>query len=236
MTLDKRPPFSRALWNADTVRGVARYGAALWMCVALAPLTVNAQPTAGRATGGTDPKALMTRPGASGPSWSDLNKDQRLALKPLAAEWNGLSEAQRRKWLALSRNFEKLPPPEQQKLQAGMGEWVALSAKDRSRARLNFAETKNLSVEEKQAKWQAYQALSESERRALAEQAPRRRLPGAATAVQPVAPPRLAQMPATLGRETKAPRISTAPHQVDPNTLLPQVDARSAGLRDESAQ
>jgi hypothetical protein len=52
-----------------------------------------------------------------------------------------------------------------------MGEWARLSPSDRARARLNFQETKQISPEERQAKWQAYQALPEPERKALAQRA-----------------------------------------------------------------
>lgn len=206
------------------------------VCVSMVQISAMGQPAPARTKDDRPVNAATTQPGASGPSWASLAKQQRLALKPLAADWNDLSEAQKRKWVALSRNFDKMPAHEQEKLQARMGEWVALSAKDRSRARLNFAETKNLSVEVKQAKWQAYQALSESERRTLAEQAPSRKLPGAATALRPAPAPRLAQIPTPIDRQARVPRISAAPHQIDPNTLLPQVDSPSAGLRAAPAQ
>lgn len=208
----------------------------LLLCASLALPASWAQPAPVGAAEVRPPKAAAAKRVESGPSWSELPAHQRVALKPLANEWNGLSETQKRKWTALSRNFDKLPALEQEKLQARMGEWVALSAKDRSRARLNFAETKNLSVDEKQAKWQAYQALSESERSKLAEQAPRRKLPGAATAVSPAPVPRLAQSPVPLHPQARLPRISAAPHQIDPNTLLPQVDPSSAGLSVAPAQ
>jgi len=116
----------------------------------------------------------------------------------------------------------KLPAPEQAKLHERMVDWVALTAAERSQARLNFAETKKLSTDEKQAKWQAYQALSEEERKKLAEGA-QRKLPGAATAVRPVPKQKLANTPLPSQSAPNAPRIATAPHQVDQNTLLPQV-------------
>lgn len=225
-------PFPRALqqpWRP------LRSWAAL-VCVSMVQISALGQPAPARAKDDRQASTAMTQPRTGGPSWASLAKHQRLALKPLAADWNDLSEAQKRKWVALSRNFDKMPPQEQEKLQARMGEWVALSAKDRSRARLNFAETKNLSVEVKQAKWQAYQALSESERRTLAEQAPTRKLPGAATALRPAPAPRLAQIPSPIDRQSRVPRISAAPHQIDPNTLLPQVDSPGASLRTSPAQ
>lgn len=181
-----------------------------------------AQPATKAASGPTPEKVE-----APSPRWAGLSSAQRQALKPLGPSWNSLGEGQRRKWIALSRNFEKLPAEEQQKLHERMGEWVKLSAAERSRARLNFAETERLASEDKQAKWEAYQALSEEERRKLAEQAPRRALPGVATAVRPIPRQRLATMPVAPENQRTMPRISTAPHLINPQTLLPQVDAHA---------
>lgn len=165
---------------------------------------------------------------APSPRWAGLSNAQRQALKPLGPAWNSLGEGQRRKWIALSLNFEKMSPSEQQKLHQRMGEWVKLSARERSQARLNFAETERLVSDDKQAKWEAYQALSEDERRKLAEQAPRRPVPGVATAVRPIPRQRLATMPVAPENQSTMPRITTAPHLINPQTLLPQVDAHAS--------
>ena len=75
-----------------------------------------------------------------------------------------------------------------------MNEWVALSPAQRAQARLNFAKTKELSqqltAEEKLSKWQAYQALSPSEKETLASKAGPKPI-GAALAVRPVPPQKL---------------------------------------------
>ena len=57
---------------------------------------------------------------------------------------------------------------EQAKLHSRMTEWAALSPQQRTQARLNFAETKQLSPDDKKAKWEAYQALPPEEKRKLA--------------------------------------------------------------------
>ncbi len=176
------------------------------------------------------PKAAASTAAKAEPSgvrWSGLSNAQRLALKPLAASWADLGEAQQRKWIALSRNFSRLPATEQQKLQQRMLEWVGLSAAERSLARLNYAETERLASENKQARWEAYQALSEDERRKLAEQAPRRPLAGGATAVRPIPRQRLATMPVPAENRRTMPRITIAPHLINPITLLPQVDSHA---------
>jgi hypothetical protein len=123
---------------------------------------------------------------------------QQQTLKPLAASWNTLSEPQKRKWLEISKNYHSLPPEGQTTMHSRMNEWVALSPQQRAEARLNFAKTKELSKqltpEEKKAKWQTYQALSPEEKQKLAAKATTRPV-GAATAVKPVSPQKLAAVP-----------------------------------------
>lgn len=152
------------------------------------------------------------------PLWTDLTPAQRLALGPLASGWNGISEAQKRKWLALSTNFPKMSPPEQAKLHSRMSEWAALSPQQRVQARLNFGNTKEISADDKKAKWEAYQALSPEEKRQLAAGAARS--PATAAAVKPVPPQKMTAVPKPQPN-SKTPRIAAAPGQPDPNSLLP---------------
>lgn len=123
---------------------------------------------------------------------------QQQSLKPLAAVWPGISEPQKRKWLEVSKNYSKLSQAEQSTMHSRMIEWVAMSPQDRAAARLNFAKTKELSKEltgdEKKAKWQTYQALSPEEKAKLVANASPKPS-GAATAVKPVAPQKLAVTP-----------------------------------------
>lgn len=193
-------------------------------------LLVVAGVAAGPAWTQNPPKASASTAAKAQPSgvrWSSLSNAQRLALKPLASSWVDLGEAQQRKWIALSRNFSRLPATEQHKLQQRMLEWVGLSAAERSLARLNYAETERLASDNKQARWEAYQALSEDERRKLAEQAPRRPLAGGATALRPIPRQRLATMPVPAENRQTMPRITIAPHLINPTTLLPQVDSHA---------
>lgn len=153
---------------------------------------------------------------ASGPSWAELTPSQRQALAPLASNWNTISEPQKRKWLEISKNYGSLPPEGQATLNSRMNEWVTLSPQQRAQARLNFGKTKELSreltPEEKNAQWQAYQALSPEEKQKLAAKASPKPT-GAATAVKPVAPQKLARVPSHANKpEPKtAPKIPPAP-------------------------
>ena len=141
---------------------------------------------------------------------------QQQTLKPLAASWVTLTEAHKRKWLEISKNYPSLPPEGQATMHSRMNEWVALSPEQRTEARLNFAKTKELSkqltAEEKKAKWETYQALSADEKQKLAAKAPPRPT-GAAPAVKPVAPQKLATLPArSVNPEaTGAPKSAVTP-------------------------
>jgi hypothetical protein len=134
----------------------------------------------------------------SKPSWAELTHMQQQALKPLAASWNTISEPQKRKWLEISKNYPSLSAEEQAVMHSRMNEWVTLSPQQRAQARLNFARTKELSKqltpEEKKAKWETYQALSPEEKQKLAAKA-NPKPAGAATAVKPVPPQKLAPVP-----------------------------------------
>lgn len=152
------------------------------------------------------------------PGWTELGAEQRAALQPLAGTWATLSEAQKRKWIALSRNFDRMSPEEKAKLHSRMNDWVMLSPQQRAQARLNFGETRGLSADDRKAKWEAYQALSPEEKRKLAAGA-NARTPPTAAAVKPVPPQRLANVP-RRERGAKSPRIATGPAD-DPQPVPP---------------
>jgi hypothetical protein len=174
------------------------------------------------------PKANGKAKVVTGPIWRELSPSQHQALNPLASTWDTLNEAQKRKWLALSANYPKMPPTEQQKLHSRMAEWVALSPQQRDGARLNFGETQKIAPDAKKAKWEAYQALPPEEKHKLAASAAKP--PTTAAAVKPVPPEKLATVPKPQPKPTsKAPRIAAAPDQVNHNTLLPQQPPPSGG-------
>lgn len=151
---------------------------------------------------------------ASRPVWAQLTVQQQIALRPLAESWDPISEAQKRKWLELSKTFSSLSADEQARMHGRMVEWVAMSPQQRAQARLNFAQTRelatDLSADEKKAKWQSYQALTAAEKQKLAEKAAPRPT-GAAIAVTPVAPQKLTAVSAPL-----APRANRAETRATP--------------------
>jgi hypothetical protein len=185
------------------------------------------------------PQTLVTPPGfgmretrsarlateAPGPRWSELDTPQKLALYPLAERWALMSEAQKRRWLALAQTFSHLPPEEQEKLHSRMTDWANLSAQQRSQARLNYAATKRLAPEDMRAQWEAYLALSDKERTQLAARAAPRPQ-GAATAVRPVSPKKLARVPAAIAAASSVRNPPKIPPQTDSH--LPAISPHSA--------
>ena len=161
--------------------------------------------------------ALMT---SSGPAWQDLTPAQQVSLGPLAALWSSLDSARKRQWIALTANYSALAPPEQAKLHSRMTEWASLSPKQRDQARLNFAQSKQISPTQKAATWQAYQALSFEEKQKLAKSAPPKPV-GAATAAKPVAPDKLTKIPLSKPVPRQASEVPLINQAVNRNTLLP---------------
>ncbi len=123
---------------------------------------IHAQP------GGPPP----AKPGIEeGVRWNDLKPAQRAALKPLEHDWSGIDATRKQKWIEVSGRFQKMSPDEQARMQTRMSEWTKLSPQERGAARLNFQEAKQLPAQDRQARWDAYQALPPEKRRELAERA-----------------------------------------------------------------
>ncbi|WP_265653475.1 DUF3106 domain-containing protein, partial [Verminephrobacter aporrectodeae] len=165
----------------------------------------------------------------AGPGWETLSTQQKLALDPLAERWARISEAQKRRWLTLAASYPALSEQEREKFRERITDWANLSAQQRNQARLNYAVTTRLARDDKRAQWEAYQALSDEERRALAARAAPRPV-GAATALHPVSPKKLAQVPAATqanpGRPN-APKIAPVVAQ-SPRAAAPVVPAALA--------
>ncbi len=193
----------RRAWSRARVTAICG-GAALCAVLAIAqskPATTTESTSAEKSV----------RPTTSRPLWKELSPSQQQALLPLALHWDSLSSGHKRKWLALSRNHNKLSPAEQAKLHSRMSDWAGLSQQERAQARFNFDEVKQIPSDERKAKWEAYQALSEKERRALAERATAAHAPGATATARPVPQQKLAPVPANAVKMQHSARIELAP-------------------------
>ena len=168
-------------------------------------------------------KALPLPPAISPAiAWSTLSAEQKMALAPLETTWGQLSAGHQRKWIALSANHPQMTADEKDKLQARMVQWATLSPKQREQARLNFAHTKKIPSDGRAATWETYQALSDEEKKAFAQSAPKKPA-GAAVAAKPVPAQKLAEVPVT--RKTPAPVTDdkNSTPLLNRNTLLPQL-------------
>ena len=108
---------------------------------------------------------------AAKPAWADLTPTQRQALAPLERDWGSIDAPRRAKWLEVATRFPTMPADERQRLQARMADWARLTPAERSSARMQFQEARSVPANERQARWQAYQALPEADRQALAASA-----------------------------------------------------------------
>jgi len=107
----------------------------------------------------------------AGPKWSELNATQRAALKPLERDWAGIDSDRKTKWMVLAERMPTMPPAERTRIQARMTEWAAMSPQQRGQVRLNFQEAKQVAPADRQAQWEAYQALPAEQKRQLAARA-----------------------------------------------------------------
>ena len=178
-------------------------------------------------------KAAVSSP--SGPSWSSLTSSQREALAPLERDWPTLDGLRKTKWLEVAARFPKMSETEQQRIQQRMREWVRLSPAERNRARLQFNEARQLSNQERQAQWEAYQALPDEKRQALASRAPSAVRPpqAAATAASAAAGP---TPPSSAKRNlVAAPRVPPSPRPVRPAVVQPKPGATTTLLTQPAA-
>ena len=144
---------------------IAAFAAAFVVSAAALAPSVRAQ------VGSAGRSLPVSNAAESGPRWQDLSMPQRAALKPLERDWSTIDEPHKQKWLEIAARYPTLPPAEQQRVSARMAEWVKLSPAQRGQARLNFQEVRQLTKEERQARWQAYQALTPEQRSKLAARA-----------------------------------------------------------------
>jgi hypothetical protein len=192
--------------------------------------------------------------------WSALTPAQQQALAPLQRDWQNIELGRRQKWLEVAGRFPKMPPEERSRIQTRMAEWARLSPTERASARMQFQETRSLSTEQRQQRWQAYQALPDAEKRRLAQSSKPANGPTVvpvqtvepkkpAVASRPAVPLRPAQPPllqakpgaTTTTITTRAkppahhqpgmPKIAATPGFVDPATLLPTRGPQGAAVR-----
>lgn len=160
------------------------------------------------------PKSVApTSLGAPPAKWSGLTPKQQALLAPLERDWADISDSQRSKWLSATPTLATMSGEEIKRVHDRMRDWAQLSTADRLNARIGFQVARQLTAEQRQARWEAYQALPAEERQALADKALARREAQAA--------PRTS--PKTMEAKPKSNIVPTSPK------LLPSVPV-TAGL------
>jgi hypothetical protein len=160
-----------------------------------------------------------------GPKWSELTPAQRNALKPLERDWSGIEADQKQKWLQIAGRMPGMPATERERVQARMTEWARMSPQQRGQTRLNFQEANRVPPEDRQARWQAYQALSAEQKRQLQ-----------ARAAQPVPPPPRT-VPAAVARNDRIERpqaksniVPNPAYSAPPKPIAPTVVQAQPGV------
>jgi hypothetical protein len=156
-------------------------------------------------------KAAPVPAAEQGVRWQDLNPAQKTALKPLERDWSGIDLPGKQKWLELSARFPRMSADEQSRVQARMAEWAKMKPQERGQARLNYQDAKQVPAQDRQARWESYQALPPEQKRQLA-----------ARAVPPVAPAsssafsdasrKPASSGASVGRDTPQAKSNLVPN------------------------
>ncbi len=101
-------------------------------------------------------------------SWSHLSAEQHIALAPFAKQWNGFSDERKQKWLKIASRYHKMSAEAQEKLHRRMEEWVRMTPDERKVARENYQVSKSVPLEKREKAWDAYQQLSEEQKKKLA--------------------------------------------------------------------
>lgn len=178
--------------------------------------------------------AAMAAQPAAAAAWTALTATQQQSLAPLEREWGSLDAQRQSKWLAVATQFPLMPADERARMHARMAEWARLTPAERSRARLQYQDARPLSASERQAKWQAYQALSEDDRHALAQKAkPTAR--SASSSVPAAVPAAAAKAGASGGKQNvvqaaeplRSRAVSPMAQQVRPGATTTTITARA---------
>ena len=187
------------------------FGTVVLMVLMLALSHALTAHAAGPETTATTAAKLSPKPAAEdGVRWQDMKPAQQAVLKPLERDWSGIDAASKQKWLELAARFPRMSPDQQSRVQARMADWGRMTPQARGQARMNYQEAKQLPVQDRQARWESYQALSPEQKRQLAARA----APAPAPATSKAAP--LADAPQAKSNIVPNPAFSVPPKQVAP--------------------
>lgn len=187
---------------------------------------VNAADLAPKVISAPSAIAPATLPSSAKLLWVTLTPQQKLALAPLAPEWDKMDEIRKKKWLEITNKYASMKPDEQARVQERMQTWMKLTPEQRMQVRENFARTKQITPEQKSAQWQEYQQLSEEQKNQLINVANKKKSitnvpPESQRSIKPLTPIK-------KGPKPVSPQQSTQTTQATPATAASTVDATSA--------
>ena len=159
--------------------------------------------------------------GEEGVRWAELAPAQRAALAPLEREWSGIDGQRKQKWLVLAERFPTLSPDERGRITARMSEWARLTPAERGQARLRFEEVRQVAAPDRNARWEAYQALPADTKQQLAARAASAAASGPADAARHEAGGKPTRSPARDTREAKANLVPSAAPTRPPKQVAP---------------
>ncbi|KMZ13205.1 putative transmembrane protein [Candidatus Burkholderia humilis] len=122
------------------------------------------------ASAGTDANAspLSALSSDSPLSWSHLSEAQHVAIAPFATLWDSFSDKRKQKWIKIASRYHKMLPEAQERLHKRMEEWAHMTPDERKVARENYQVSKSVPLEKREKAWDAYQKLSEEQKKKLA--------------------------------------------------------------------
>jgi hypothetical protein len=131
------------------------------VCGVLCTMLLAAAPTA------WSQSAAAPKTTEVGPKWAELSPAQRSALKPLERDWSRIAPDRKQKWIEIAQRMPGMPPAERERVQARMTDWARMSPQERGQARRAYQEAKQVAPQDRQARWEAYQALTADQKRQL---------------------------------------------------------------------
>ena len=174
------------------------------------------------------------------PLWASLTPAQKIALAPIADEWDQADGVRKKKWLEIANRFASMKPDEQARVHERMRDLFKMSPEERRVVRENYTRAKKIDPTQKSEQWEKYQQLPEEKKKQLAEEAVNARtkkqvanLPSAAQSsaktVAPIkrTPPPTSCAPGTV-KNTAAPTPPCVPAPVSPPPAAPAAPVPNA--------
>ncbi|HEX6704555.1 MAG TPA: DUF3106 domain-containing protein [Albitalea sp.] len=165
----------------------------------------------------------------AGPKWSELSPAQRTSLKPLERDWSRIEPDRKQKWIEIAQRMPSMPPAERERVQERMTDWARMSPQQRGQTRLGYQEAKQVAPEDRQARWEQYQALTAEQKRQLQARAATPVPPAGAKPGAPV-PPRTdrADRPQAKSNIVPNPAYAAPPKQIGPTVVQAQPGATTS--------